>query len=402
MVIKEFIKKHKFLVISLSTFVVASVSLSIILPISLSKKKKTVETKDPDPDPDVFVINDSNSSSLNIPSLGPEEKDPTLIVDIHTDLQKAYLNDNYTNATNYAQGTEELSRPLAIKVDFDGEDKPYKVYFSENKDYSNPEVYDVTKSEFKATNLKVDQSYYYNVMDGDTLVWKNSFKTSDQIVRNLYVSGVTNVRDLGAYKVNEKMLNQGLILRTGRINQNTETTPVDKITAKGKKTMLEQLKVKSEIDLRMVSNNEVGGLNEGVGALGESVHYYQCPMDYTTAMDTELNINSTKKVFSILGDASNYPTFFHCSIGTDRTGYIAFLIGAILGISEDQLYRDYLFSNFGYIGGSRSVSTISGGYVKNIKDTSGSTLKEKATNYLLGLGVKQSEIDVVQNMMIPL
>ena len=39
----------------------------------------------------------------------------------------------------------------------------------------------------------------------------------------------------------------------------------------------------------------------------------------------------------------------HCSIGTDRTGVICFLINALLGVSEEDLYKDYLFSMFGMI-----------------------------------------------------
>ena len=163
--------------------------------------------------------------------------------------------------------------------------------------------------------------------------------------------------------------------------------------------MLEDLKVKSEIDLREVSNNEVGGLNEPVGVLGDSVRYFQCPMDYTN-LTSELNRDSVKKVFEILGNKDNYPTFFHCSIGTDRTGYIAWLINAFLGVSEENLYRDYLFSNFGNIGGSRSVSSISGGYVSQINALEGNSLSEKTKNHLLSLGVNESDLDTLKEMML--
>lgn len=208
------------------------------------------------------------------------------------------------------------------------------------------------------------------------------------------------MRDLGGYVTKDGVLNQGVIFRTAKLNHNSVETVSNRINEKGIDTMLNVMKVKSEIDLRMVSNNEVGGLTEGVGVLGESVHYYQCPMDYTISMDSDFNDIALRKVFSILGDKNNYPTFFHCSIGTDRTGYVAWLINACLGVEEEYLWRDYLFSNFGNIGSGRSKDSIKNGYVKTIKNTKGNSLKEKATNYLLNKGVKQEEIDVIREMML--
>ena len=93
--------------------------------------------------------------------------------------------------------------------------------------------------------------------------------------------------------------------------------------------------------------------------------------------------------------------FFHCSIGTDRTGYVAHLINAMLGVKEEHLWRDYLFSNFANIGGKRSRSTIENSYPKLIKEQEGKTYQEKATKFLLDKGVKQSELDVIKEMMIP-
>ena len=228
----------------------------------------------------------------------------------------------------------------------------------------------------------------------------DSFLTDNEIIRNLYISGVTNARDLGGYRVDKEVTKQGLIFRTGRINENSTETPTDKITEAGKHTMLNELKVKSEIDLRMVNNNEVGGLTEGVGVLGDTVRYYQCPMDYNKSFETEENVKSLRKVFEILGNPENYPTFFHCSIGTDRTGYVAWLINACLGVNEGYLWRDYLFSNFGNIGGKRSVSSIDNSYVKTINDGPGATLKDKATYYLLQKGITRDQIETLRSMML--
>ena len=352
-------------------------NILLLLPLVFSscknKEDNTDDLKEETPQEEVVI-------HLEEPKDGEIKEIPK--INIHTKVQQAFFNDSIDNVNLYARGVEELSRPVSPTFTWDGGNNKHTVYISENADYSDSKIYEVNKSEVSLTNLKIDTTYYFKAVSSNIAVYETSFTTSDEIIRNVYVSGVTNVRDLGGYKVGENKLKQGLIYRTGRLNQNSTETVTNKINANGIKTMLEDLKVKSEIDLREVSNNEVGGLNEPVGVLGDSVRYYQCPMDYTN-LTSELNRDSVKKVFEILGNKENYPTFFHCSIGTDRTGYIAWLINAYLGVSEENLYRDYLFSNFGNIGGSRSVSSISGGYVSQINALEGDSLSEKSKNHLL-------------------
>lgn len=328
-----------------------------------------------------------------------EVDDDKKIFEIHTDRQRAFFNDKVDNVNEYAEGLKEYSRPVQHLYKWVGGKSPYTIYLSENSNYSNPLIFNTNEKQLVLTNLKLNTNYYLKITSSNDFVKEDSFVTENTIIRNMYVSGVTNVRDLGGYVVGDKISKQGLIYRTGRLNENGTDTVTDKITEKGKNTMLNEMKVKTEIDLRLVSNNEVGCLVEGTGVLGNTVSYYQCPMDYNISMDAEINVKAVGKVFEILGNSSNYPAFFHCSIGTDRTGYIAWLINACLGVEEEYLYRDYLFSNFGDIGGKRTKDNIKSGYVKTIKNTAGASLKEKAINYLLNKGVKQNQIDTIHSMM---
>lgn len=376
-------QKKKFWLFVFTPIVVTAVALSVVIPITVVSLKRYKMDK---------LWADSPTSV----------DDGKQRISFHTELQSAYLKDSIESASDYAYGYEELSRPQPIEFTWESQESSFEVYLSEKRNYSNPRIYNVDENKVSFTNLKIDTQYYYKVMSKNKKVADGSFLTSNEIIRNMYVSGVTNVRDLGGYHVmGGKTVKQGLIYRTAKLNQDSATTPTDLITEKGKDTMLNEMKVKAEIDLRMVSNNEVGGLTEGVGVLGESVKYYQCPIDYNKSFEkSELNLESVKKIFSILGNRDNYPLFFHCSIGTDRTGYIAWLINAVLGVSQGYLYRDYLFSNFGLIGGYRRPSNINGLYVFYIDHTEGKTYQEKATNYLLNKGVKQSEIDTLKSMML--
>lgn len=195
---------------------------------------------------------------------------------------------------------------------------------------------------------------------------------------------------------NSKTVNQGLIYRSARFNENLTSTVTPVITSKGLEMVSNVLKIKSEIDLRMVSNNEVGALTDE-SVLGENVNYYQCPMGYD---DNILSINSDEivNVFKILADKSNYPIVFHCSIGTDRTGMVAFLIEALLGISEEDIYRDYLMSNFGAIGSKRWTSVITS-YIDIVDGCEGNILSEKVYNYLISIGVSSESLDSVISIM---
>ncbi len=214
----------------------------------------------------------------------------------------------------------------------------------------------------------------------------------------MYVDGVTNVRDLGGWSIgNGKRVKQGLIYRCGRLNENKTETPVAKITEKGIETMRTQMKIKSEMDLRKTSNNEIGGLTASL--LGDDVNYFSCPMGYDYNMLTT-NTDVVRRIFSdILSKEENYPLIFHCSIGTDRTGMIAFLINGLLGVDINDLYRDYLFSNFGDIGGDRDIIGITFNYIATIQTTKGKTLSEKIENYLLSIGVQQSEINSIRTIL---
>ena len=52
--------------------------------------------------------------------------------------------------------------------------------------------------------------------------------------------------------------------------------------------------------------------------------------------------------------------FFHCTIGTDRTGTIAYFLEGLLGVSEEDRLRDYEMTYyFGLTNRSRFHNTLS-------------------------------------------
>ena len=98
-------------------------------------------------------------------------------------------------------------------------------------------------------------------------------------------------------------------------------------------------------------------------------------------------------IFRIIANEDNGSVYLHCNIGTDRTGMISYLLGTLVGIPQADLYRDYLYSNFGNIGGSRDLSALTGKYQKDLLSYGKDNLYLDARAYLGECGLSDEELD---------
>ncbi|MBQ3088839.1 MAG: tyrosine-protein phosphatase, partial [Clostridia bacterium] len=306
---------------------------------------------------------------------------------IHTELQAEYLTGEYADIANFASGVAELSRPMPITFSWNDTNSTGTLYrylltVSENSDLSNPLVYATADNSIDIYNFKIGTDYYWNVTaiysDGIVVSDVDKFSTEATGPRNLYISGTTNARDLGGWTINGKQTNQGVIFRSSQI---------DYITVEGRNTLINELGVKTEIDIRESK--------EAVNTLPDDLNYNAFHTKSHIFKDSKETI---KKFFGVLGNKANYPIIFHCKIGTDRTGMMGFLLNALLGASEEQLYTDYLYSNFGYIAGARDREVIDG-YLEVINAAEGETFAEKTYNHLVNLGVNAEHMNTFIEMM---
>ena len=315
---------------------------------------------------------------------------------LHTEEQTKFLEGDYNLISLYANGTKELSRPNVVTLEWDDfSNDIYDVKVSKNKNMEELAAwYSTSDNKVTIYNLEINETYYWYAYNDDGETKVKSFTTESHAPRSLFIDGITNARDLGGYPTSDgSSTKQGLIYRTSRFNEN-ETTDL-LITEAGIQEMVKKLKVKTELDLREVNNNENGGIIES--PLGKDVKYVSIPMK-SGGNCILLNDDILKDAFAVFGNKDNYPIVMHCSIGTDRTGMLAFLINALLGVSEEDLYKDYLYSNFANIGGNRNPSTINT-YIKTFKYYDGETLAEKVKNYLISVGVSEQDINTLIEMM---
>ncbi len=346
-----------------------------------------------------YKINSQNSGSVLATDLGEN-------ISVHTELQAEFLSEPIIelfdkpynegvwgeNLWEIANGTAELSRPLPItfswSATYNGNSRfyGYLLTLSQNSDLSNAKYYSLYETSIDIYNLNIGTDYYWNVTaiysDGMYVSPTDKFSVSDSAPRNLYIEGVTNVRDLGGWNIDGKTINQGVIYRMGGLND---------ITEEGKQTFKEELGIKTELDLR------IGGEVVEVFYKDENINFYNVPMNSTYCL--QYNPKEIVKAFEILGDESNYPIAIHCSIGTDRTGMMAFVINGLLGASYEQLNYEYMFSNLGNIGRGRNTWDLFLYRANHINKCAGDTFAEKTYNYLLKIGVKAEHIDTVIKMM---
>ena len=309
---------------------------------------------------------------------------------IHTEKQETYLSGDYKFATVYAKGQEELSKPNGITIDFSTlvpDNDNYEFYLDTSDNFNNKLTYNTNTKNITLYNLMIKTVYYYQIKSGNTLSVVKAFRVDDNIIRNLNIDGITNARDLGGYKVDGVRIKQGLLYRTSKYNDDESTDRL--ITDAGINEMVNILKIKTEIDLRKSDENENGGITSS--PLGSKVNYVHIPM-VSGGNIILLNPDKIADLFKVLGNIDNYPIAFHCSIGTDRTGMVAFLVLNLLGVSKDEVYKDFLFSNFGEIGGMRSTSLIDT-YFQMIEEKEGKNNSEKTYNFLLGIGVSKTDLD---------
>lgn len=334
------------------------------------------------------------SSDAVLSAVSPESG---ATVSLHTEKQASYLERSEFLKNAGISGRKEYSRPEGVllqwTVNGSGADE-YIVSLSENMDMSDSVLYTTADNSIVLTNLKIAQTYYWCVSVDGVISGVYSFTTSGDVPRNISVEGVKNVRDLGGWEIeNGTRTKQGLIYRCGRLNESSADEINIEITEQGKAVMLGDLGIKSEIDLRKTYDNEVGSIISS--PLGDSVTYYPCPMEWDGDIFNQ-NKEQILKVFAILADENNYPLIFHCNIGTDRTGMIGFLVNALLGVSEDDLLCDYMFSNLADIGGTRkALQQKNSAYYKAVMSAKGDILSEKVYNCLADFGVPTEHLDSV-------
>ncbi len=222
------------------------------------------------------------------------------------------------------------------------------------------------------------------------------FKVDTQAPRNLDVGNMPNCRDMGGRTTYAGgKVRQGMIYRTAG-NKFDNRSSIDSAC---QTVLTKQLKVKTEIN---VANSDTNNVNLSGGKL---VNAY---MAYGATPYSNLARNSVRirQVMDVLADESNYPVFYHCRIGTDRTGITGVMINGLLGVPFNEVIQDYGFSNFSPIDNQRYPGKTPDNngddikkYIDEILAMPGNNFQEQTYNALLSIGCKVETLNTIINIM---
>ena len=332
--------------------------------------------------------------------------------EIHTEAQKEFLEyeGSYAKMPSslIKDGKSHLSDSLPITLTWDyelpkgNEDKEveyFSVVFGQKEELSDGyEVFGNEENTITFSNPYLGTNYYQliaNYTDGtydETLI--RHFEVDSTYPRNLAIEGMTNCRDIGGRALEDGgKIKQGLIFRMSGKNQNGS------LTDNTKEEMIGHLGIKNEINLAGDSNSYNLSLE------GTTLNQ-DCRMDTSSTggySHISRNTEAVKNFFNFVADENNYPLFYHCKIGTDRTGLCTILLQGLLGVSYEEIYQDYLFSNFGKIGERRTIGDGNSHDIKKYMDDfmgySGEKFQNKVYNILLGIGVAPETLNkVIDNL----
>lgn len=270
------------------------------------------------------------------------------------------------------------------------------ITFADNANLNNGRVFRLTGSERSVSIpfLMAGKEYHYQVQiafsDGSTEIRSASFRTV-AAPRMLSIDGIVNVRDCGGWKTTDGyVIRQGVLYRGSELDGAVEAE--FKLTEEGLRQMLEDLGIRTDLDLRYQDADE-----NPKSPLGEDVLYiyYDAP-SYTSVFKTR-GMEVVRKFFADLAENTHYPAYLHCTYGVDRTGTFCYLLGAMLGMSESDLQREYEMSTmyFTWVAPNSQRSLLEG-----LKAYPGDSLREQTEAYLTACGVTRQQMDTIRDIFL--
>lgn len=266
---------------------------------------------------------------------------------------------------------------------------------SKDEDFQTAEVIHLQPGErsVELYHLLVDMDYFFRVtvtLDNKNVYSEAGSFTTKWSPRIIEFENLRNVRDVGGWKTTDgKTIKQEMLYRGCELDGANSKKYI--LTPAGLDIMLDDLKIKGELDLR-TSHTE--GAKDMLGV--NVKHQYVSFMAYSEIF-TDYGRGKMKEVFDFLSDETNYPVYLHCSYGADRTGTVCYILEALLGVSEENCYRDWELS---ILTNGEAFYEEMEQFLINLQKVEGATLQEKAENYLLSIGITKAQIENIRKIML--
>ena len=303
------------------------------------------------------------------------------------------------------------------------------------------------KTKISLENFEIARTYEWTVSDGKDMV-KGTFRTEDRAPRMVHLEGVPNMRDLGGrIGLGGCRVKQGLVYRSAGLNNNANSyytqeeimnmyksgTLVDSVPemsrkeAKaivadldaGKKADTKHLVkkwypgaarlndttrafakkefgIKTDLDLRTA--RECYGMSGS--PLGPDVKWAHVPSSAYGGMQDKGGKDAFKECFKVFLDEKNYPIVFHCIAGADRTGSLAYILNALLGVDDAELLLDWEVTAFQNSNHKFAHASRYDKLVEGFLKFPGANTTEKVAEYVKSLGFTDADIARFRDIML--
>ena len=335
---------------------------------------------------------------------------------------------------DYTKG-EKSDESKGVEIKFAPSDalkgQEYTITYGTDANLKDAKTMTTTETSVRIKNLFVNTKYYIKVSAGKQSSLIKEFTTGDY-PRWIDARPMFNVRDMGGYMTSSgQKIKQGLVYRGGEINKksgwygsqtyrsDTESSTKDghivTQTDAAKKAFREDMGMVNGLEIDLRSSSETNGYpaTKNVCNFAEEGDIsYQLIAISSYHKGMQNNTSEIKKCFAAFAKADTNPVYFHCYGGADRTGTVAFLLGAVLGMSYTDLVIDFELTSYSSNPSRNYRSHLRNGpwndwpllidYCQNdLKWGTTKTIKEGAEEYLkTKCKVSQETIDTIRQIML--
>lgn len=234
-----------------------------------------------------------------------------------------------------------------------------------------------------------DNAVSLRLTDDDCLIWS----ITNDMLRLEY--GVANAEELlrrmdtndlvrSCERVREKLRTDREWWRPGRT----------RLTEESRRHILRTTGLRTEIDLRF--DSECWGMSGS--PLGPSVSWVHIPSRSLGGMNSETGRVAFARAFRVFLDERNYPIDFHCIAGADRTGGLAFVLEALLGVTEAEMVHDYVLTSESS-SGPRTEEQLRR-MMKAFDVFPGETIHARVHAYVRSCGFSEKDIAAFRRIML--
>lgn len=291
-----------------------------------------------------------------------------------------------------------LPKDLTISWNFKQEGALYYyVDIGEKEDLSDSWRFVTPRNSADIPDLIPATTYFYKItaVTADKEIESPIYKVkTENTVRTIYIKNVSNTRDLGGWATEDgkNRMKYGIIFRGACL---------DKIAKSTRGRVTDVYGIKTEIDCREGAVVSPFSKTEGFNYITVCAPYY---------WGTSSGINATAKKYQeglateirTFADPDNFPIYFHCQIGRDRTGTLALFILAICGVSKADIYKDYELYHFASVSGGDPMKITMqpniDGLCKNLEAYDGAkSLQDGVVKFCKNeLGITDAEIEAIR------